>query len=166
MHGSRRNTTLAARRLFWGQWMAHSVSATTPDVSARHWTTLCTSSRLSTFLVLSPPSGCVIRTSSTDDSPTLLRQADAAMSGPISSLDAPPTTGEAGAVLPPGVEILQDGEARRVGAIRVRRALPRLGRRAVGAWCFADHMGPATISETSSADIGPHRTSACRPLPR
>jgi redox-sensitive bicupin YhaK (pirin superfamily) len=53
------------------------------------------------------------------------------------------------------VEILQDREAS-VGAIRVRRALPRLGRRTVGAWCFADHMGPAAVSEASSADIGPH----------
>ena len=38
----------------------------------------------------------------------------------------------------------------------VRRALPRRERRTVGAWCFADHMGPAPVTETSGLDIGPH----------
>src|SRR3712207_9271141 len=37
-----------------------------------------------------------------------------------------------------------------------RRALPRRGRRTVGAWCFADHMGPELVTETSGLDIGPH----------
>jgi redox-sensitive bicupin YhaK (pirin superfamily) len=55
----------------------------------------------------------------------------------------------------PCVQVLDDREAM-VGAIRVRRALPRLGRRTVGAWCFADHIGPAVVTETASADIGPH----------
>ena len=40
--------------------------------------------------------------------------------------------------------------------MRVRRALPRRGRRTVGAWCFADHMGPADVTENSGLDIGPH----------
>ena len=43
-----------------------------------------------------------------------------------------------------------------VGKFSVRRALPRRGRRTVGAWCFADHMGPADVTETSGMDIGPH----------
>jgi quercetin 2,3-dioxygenase len=43
-----------------------------------------------------------------------------------------------------------------VGDMRVRRALPRAGRRTVGAWCFADHMGPATVSADRGIDIGPH----------
>jgi redox-sensitive bicupin YhaK (pirin superfamily) len=43
-----------------------------------------------------------------------------------------------------------------VGKIRVRRALPRKGRRTVGAWCFADHMGPADVTEDSGLDVGPH----------
>lgn len=43
-----------------------------------------------------------------------------------------------------------------VGDMRVRRALPRAGRRTVGAWCFADHMGPATVSAERGLDVGPH----------
>ncbi len=38
----------------------------------------------------------------------------------------------------------------------VRRALPRRGHRTVGAWCFADHMGPATVTKEHGLDIGPH----------
>jgi len=41
-----------------------------------------------------------------------------------------------------------------VGGIMVRRALRRHGRRTVGAWCFADHMGPA--SGQGGLSIGPH----------
>jgi hypothetical protein len=47
----------------------------------------------------------------------------------------------------------RDGQ---VGKVRVRRALPRKGRRTVGAWCFADHMGPADVTENSGLDVGPH----------
>ncbi len=43
-----------------------------------------------------------------------------------------------------------------VGAIEVRRALPQRTHRAVGAWCFADHMGPAAVTEERGLDIGPH----------
>jgi redox-sensitive bicupin YhaK (pirin superfamily) len=43
-----------------------------------------------------------------------------------------------------------------VGLVPVRRALPTRGRRTVGAWCFADHMGPAAVTEDHSVDIGPH----------
>jgi redox-sensitive bicupin YhaK (pirin superfamily) len=43
-----------------------------------------------------------------------------------------------------------------VGAMPVRRALPRKGHRCVGAWCFADHMGPAKVSKEHGLDIGPH----------
>ena len=32
-----------------------------------------------------------------------------------------------------------------VGGIPIQRALPNKGRRTVGAWCFADHAGPATL---------------------
>jgi redox-sensitive bicupin YhaK (pirin superfamily) len=54
--------------------------------------------------------------------------------------------------------LLEIGDSRQeqVGRIRVRRALPRKGRRTVGAWCFADHMGPADVTESSGLDIGPH----------
>lgn len=43
-----------------------------------------------------------------------------------------------------------------VGRFTVRRALPRRGRRTVGAWCFADHMGPADVTEGAGLDVGPH----------
>lgn len=44
----------------------------------------------------------------------------------------------------------------RVGALPVRRALPRRGHRSVGAWCFADHIGPAAVTNEHGLDIGPH----------
>lgn len=43
-----------------------------------------------------------------------------------------------------------------VGGMTVRRALPRRGRRTVGAWCFADHMGPVSVTEGAGPDVGPH----------
>ena len=53
------------------------------------------------------------------------------------------------------VEVTASHEAQ-VGRFTVRRALPRRGRRTVGAWCFADHMGPADVTEGSGLDVGPH----------
>ncbi|MFI5036750.1 MAG: pirin family protein [Acidimicrobiales bacterium] len=49
-----------------------------------------------------------------------------------------------------------DSHVAQVGHIQVRRALPRRGRRTVGAWCFADHMGPVSVTATSGLDVGPH----------
>ena len=43
-----------------------------------------------------------------------------------------------------------------VGRATVRRALPRRGLRTIGAWCFADQMGPEFVTETSGLDVGPH----------
>ena len=77
------------------------------------------------------------------------------MSGPVAELDAPPQQAEAGHVSAPCVEVSESREAE-VGRFRVRRALPRRGRRTVGAWCFADHMGPADVTEGSGLDVGPH----------
>lgn len=54
-----------------------------------------------------------------------------------------------------GVEYLTSHLAR-VGSFDVRRAIPQRRRRTVGAWCFADHMGPADVTEGSGLDIGPH----------
>ena len=62
------------------------------------------------------------------------------MSGPVETVD---------------FELL-DGRETVVGEITVRRVLPRRGRRTVGAWCFADHMGPEQVTETRGLDIGPH----------
>ncbi len=46
------------------------------------------------------------------------------------------------------------GRASMVGPTQVRRVLPTLGRRLVGAWCFADHYGPAPAEV--GGGIGPH----------
>lgn len=53
------------------------------------------------------------------------------------------------------ITVLDSHEAR-VGSFTVRRALPRRQLRTVGAWCFADHMGPAEVTETAGLDVGPH----------
>ena len=53
------------------------------------------------------------------------------------------------------LEVLSSHNAQ-VGSLTVRRALPQRRRRTVGAWCFADHMGPADVTEGSGLDIGPH----------
>jgi redox-sensitive bicupin YhaK (pirin superfamily) len=76
------------------------------------------------------------------------------MSGLLSTEDTPPDT-------PPevpvhaGMEILE-GRQTEVGGFSVRRVLPRQPRRCVGAWCFADHLGPAPVTDGSGLDIGPH----------
>ncbi len=49
-----------------------------------------------------------------------------------------------------------DSRQSQVGAIEVRRALPRRGRRAVGPWCFVDHMGPAQVSGPPGMGVAPH----------
>ncbi len=51
---------------------------------------------------------------------------------------------------------LLDAKAASVGGLSVKRALPRLGLRTVGPWCFADHFGPQIITETHGLDVGPH----------
>ncbi len=56
------------------------------------------------------------------------------------------------------VEILP-GRASQVGSLPVRRVLPHRPRRTVGAWCFADHMGPVALRQSdgvATAGIGPH----------
>lgn len=54
-----------------------------------------------------------------------------------------------------GMEIIES-RVGVVGDMQVRRALPRTGRRTVGAWCFADHMGPITVGPEQGIDVGPH----------
>jgi redox-sensitive bicupin YhaK (pirin superfamily) len=77
------------------------------------------------------------------------------MSGPATVLDADPTTADCGYPSAPCIAV-DDSRDEVVGRIRVRRALPRKGRRTIGAWCFADHMGPADVTENSGPDVGPH----------
>jgi redox-sensitive bicupin YhaK (pirin superfamily) len=80
--------------------------------------------------------------------------ASAAMSGPVTPADAPPVA-EHGECERRVVEVFES-RASRVGELTVRRALPRRGRRTVGAWCFADHMGPAAVTADRGVDVGPH----------
>jgi redox-sensitive bicupin YhaK (pirin superfamily) len=75
----------------------------------------------------------------------------------VSQADAPPVgraedrdTAAEGAI-----EVLDSREAQ-VGALKVRRALPRRAHRTVGSWCFADHMGPVSASADEPVEIGPH----------
>lgn len=77
------------------------------------------------------------------------------MSGPVTETDASSEVAEASHPEHACMEISESHEAQ-VGRTRVRRALPRRGRRTVGAWCFADHMGPADVTENSGLDVGPH----------
>ncbi len=56
---------------------------------------------------------------------------------------------------------ISPGRSARVGALAVRRVLPQRRRRTVGAWCFADHLGPVTLGAggapgAAGAGIGPH----------
>lgn len=56
----------------------------------------------------------------------------------------------------PTVELAPSRESM-VGGTNVRRALPQRTRRTVGAWCFADHIGPvAEVTNPTDAGIGPH----------
>ena len=77
------------------------------------------------------------------------------MSGPVSTVDAPPGVADCSHPSAPCIEITESRDAQ-VGKIPVSRALPRKGRRTVGAWCFADHMGPANVTENSGLAVGPH----------
>jgi redox-sensitive bicupin YhaK (pirin superfamily) len=72
----------------------------------------------------------------------------------VTANDALPVI-EAGHPAPTTVEVTESHDAQ-VGSLRVRRALPRRARRMVGAWCFIDHMGPATFTEDTGIDVGPH----------
>lgn len=55
----------------------------------------------------------------------------------------------------PALEITPSRVAQ-VDGQSVRRALPYRGRRTVGAWCFADHMGSAMVDGGPGLGIGPH----------
>ena len=48
------------------------------------------------------------------------------------------------------------GRAAEVGGHEVVRVLPTRARRMVGAWCFADHIGPRYVSADNGEHIAPH----------
>ena len=76
------------------------------------------------------------------------------MSGPVSAADVPPDASQSSAA--PPVAELDEGRQATVGTLTVRRLLPRRRRRTVGAWCFVDHFGPASVEPDGGVDIGPH----------
>ncbi|MFD0312814.1 pirin family protein [Streptomyces flavalbus] len=53
-------------------------------------------------------------------------------------------------------ELLSPREASLGGSTVVRRFLPNLGRRMVGAWCFVDHYGPDDIADEPGMWVPPH----------
>jgi redox-sensitive bicupin YhaK (pirin superfamily) len=52
--------------------------------------------------------------------------------------------------------VVEPSREAQVGDSTVRRALPRRGHRTVGAWCFADHLGPEPADGGVGTGIGPH----------
>jgi len=77
------------------------------------------------------------------------------MSGPVATDDAPAAPAALAPATGPVVE-LEPGRVTRVGSLPVRRVLPHRPRRTVGAWCFADHVGPVPVGEAGAVGIGPH----------
>lgn len=73
------------------------------------------------------------------------------MSGPVALQDTGPTRAATSGSSGPVLEVVASRVAD-VGGNSVRRALPRRGRRTVGAWCFLDHFGPAQ----TPMQVGPH----------
>jgi quercetin 2,3-dioxygenase len=42
------------------------------------------------------------------------------------------------------------------GGLIIRRALPNVRRRTIGAWCFLDHAGPVAVAAGAGLHVGPH----------
>lgn len=77
------------------------------------------------------------------------------MSGPVTAGETDALQpAETPVVQPAGVEITEAAVSQ-VGEFSVRRALPRRTRRMIGAWCFIDHMGPATVDQRGLG-VAPH----------
>jgi redox-sensitive bicupin YhaK (pirin superfamily) len=78
-------------------------------------------------------------------------------------IDAPTLTeqitelgGTAGVAAQPALDLYHGRDVPLGGSTVVRRLLPNLGRRLVGAWCFVDHYGPDDISGTAGMQVAPH----------
>jgi quercetin 2,3-dioxygenase len=66
------------------------------------------------------------------------------------------TSGASGEDEDPQALVVTASRTADVAGFPVRRALPQRGRRTVGAWCFADHVGPIESSARRGFDVGPH----------
>ncbi|HVA08023.1 MAG TPA: pirin family protein [Acidimicrobiales bacterium] len=73
------------------------------------------------------------------------------MSGPVQAEDVAQDSPDQGL----GVDVWT-GRVTDVGGIPVHRALPRRGRRMVGAWCFLDRFGPVGVLPDRTMTVGPH----------
>ncbi|TQF02044.1 pirin family protein [Kitasatospora acidiphila] len=76
----------------------------------------------------------------------------------MSNLDLKPTatlcSGDASAG--PTHDLLTGRTVQLGESTQVRRLLPTLGRRMVGAWCFVDHYGPDDIADEPGMQVPPH----------
>ena len=78
----------------------------------------------------------------------------------MSDLDTRPVPavrgGRAGVAAAPVHELLTSRMVSLGEGTQVRRLLPNLGRRMVGAWCFVDHYGPDDVTDRPGMLVPPH----------
>ena len=78
----------------------------------------------------------------------------------MSNLDRRPAARELGGLAAtaagPVLDLLPAKEVLLGESTRVRRLLPTLGRRMVGAWAFVDHYGPDDVAATAGMQVAPH----------
>ncbi|MEU4733186.1 pirin family protein, partial [Streptomyces sp. NPDC023588] len=78
----------------------------------------------------------------------------------MSNLDRQPALSTCGGrgfvVAEPVRELLSPRTVKLGESTEVRRLLPNLGRRMVGAWCFVDHYGPDDIADEPGMQVPPH----------
>jgi redox-sensitive bicupin YhaK (pirin superfamily) len=78
----------------------------------------------------------------------------------MSNLDRRPPARELGGLADtpagPVLDLLPGKEVLLGESTRVRRLLPTLGRRLVGAWAFVDHYGPDDITSSPGMQVPPH----------
>lgn len=78
----------------------------------------------------------------------------------MSNLDRRPPARELGGLegtaAGPVLDLLPGKEVLLGESTRVRRLLPTLGRRLVGAWAFVDHYGPDDIASSPGMQVPPH----------
>jgi redox-sensitive bicupin YhaK (pirin superfamily) len=78
----------------------------------------------------------------------------------MSNLDRRPAARELGGLettsAGPTLDLLPGKEVLLGESTRVRRLLPTLGRRMIGAWAFVDHYGPDDIATSAGMQVAPH----------
>ncbi len=78
----------------------------------------------------------------------------------MSNLDTRPAAQQLGGLeatsAGPALDLLPGKEVLLGESTRVRRLLPTLGRRMVGAWAFVDHYGPDDVAAGAGMQVAPH----------